>query len=143
MSAFADQFFATIGLMYALILINLYAFNGAGILPDGHHAGSASTQSQNKYPIIRSGPLASGCTVICCGNHGGNKMYSRAAKVDAAVNRSAGSQPVLCAPAPCEKRRGTNRPKCFGSSEVYFCEYMECPYRKACEKLVSAWSLEL
>ena len=70
-------------------------------------------------------------------------MYSRAAKVGIEVNGSVGSQPLLIARAPCEKGRKTNRPKCFGSSQVYFCGYLECPYRKACEKLVSAWSLEL
>jgi hypothetical protein len=70
-------------------------------------------------------------------------MYSRAAKVGIEVNGSVGSPPLFIARAPCEKGRKTNRPKCFGSSQVYFCEYMECPYRKACEKLVSAWNLEL
>jgi hypothetical protein len=82
-------------------------------------------------------------TEICYGNHGGCKMYSNAAKVGVEVNRSVGSQPLMNACAPCEKGRETNSPKCFGSSEVYFCGYMECPYRNACEKLVSAWSLEL
>ena len=123
-----------------MILINVYVVHG---VPGGHHADSASTQFQYKCPIVSVGLLVSGYTAICCGNYGGCKMYSRAAKVGVEVNRRVGSQPLLSAPGPCEKGRETNRPKCFGSSEVYFCEYMECPYRKACEKLVSAWSLVL
>ena len=69
-------------------------------------------------------------------------MYSETAKVGVEVNRSVGSQPLLSVIAPCEKGRETNRPKCFGSSEVYFCEYMECSYRQACEKLVSPWNFD-
>jgi hypothetical protein len=70
-------------------------------------------------------------------------MHSNTAKVHVEVNRSVGSQPLLSANMSCKKGRETNSPKCFGSSDVYFCGYMECPRSKACEKLVSAWSLEL
>lgn len=70
-------------------------------------------------------------------------MNSKTEKVGVEVNRHVESQLLLGVLAPCEKGQKTNRPECFGSSEVYFCKYKECPYRKACEKLVSAWNLEL
>ena len=70
-------------------------------------------------------------------------MNSNTEKVGVEVNRSVGSQPLLSVRTPHEKGRETSRPKCFGSSEVYFCKYKKCPYKKACEKLVSAWNLEL
>ena len=57
--------------------------------------------------------------------------------------RSIGSQLLFNARTPYRKWRETNRPKCFGTSDVYFCGQMECSRRKACEKLVSAWNLEL
>ena len=57
--------------------------------------------------------------------------------------RSVRSQPLFNARTPFEKGRETNRTKCFGTGEVYFCGYMNCPRRNACEKLVSPWNLEL
>ena len=70
-------------------------------------------------------------------------MYSEIAKVGVKVNRGVGLQPLINARMPCEIGRETNREKCFGTSEVYFCGDMECPRREACERLVSAWNLEL
>ncbi len=70
-------------------------------------------------------------------------MYSETAKVGVEVNRNVESQLLFNARTPCRKWRETNMPKCFGTSDVYFCGYMECPRRKACEKLVSAWNIEL
>ena len=44
--------------------------------------------------------------------------------------------------ASSERWLETNRPKCFGTSEVFFCGSMKCPRRKACEKLVSPWNFD-
>jgi hypothetical protein len=69
-------------------------------------------------------------------------MYSETAKVGGEVKRSAGSQLLLEVLAPCEKGPETNKPMCFGTSELFFCGSMECPHRKACEKLVSPWNFD-
>ncbi len=70
-------------------------------------------------------------------------MYSETANVGVEVNRSIGSLSLFNARTPCEKGRETSMPQCFGTSDVYFCGYMKCPRRKACEELVSPWNLEL
>ena len=69
-------------------------------------------------------------------------MYSETAKVGIEVNRSVESKMLLEVIAPCEKRPETKMPMCFGTSEMFFCGSMECPHRKACEKLVSPWNFD-
>jgi len=69
-------------------------------------------------------------------------MYSETAKVGVEVNRSGGSQPGFSIHASSERGTETNMLKCFGTSEVFFCGYIKCPRRKACEELVSPWHFD-
>ena len=69
-------------------------------------------------------------------------MYSESAKGGVEVGRSVGSQPLLIAYTPYDKGLETNMPKCFGTSEVFFCGHIKCPRRKASEELVSPWTFD-
>ena len=69
-------------------------------------------------------------------------MYSETAKVGVEVDRRVESQMLLGVIAPSEKGPETKGPMCFGTSKVYSCGYMDCPCRKACEKLVSPWNFD-
>jgi len=69
-------------------------------------------------------------------------MYSEISKSGIDVKSKIGSLPDFNPRMPCEKVGETNRPKCFGSSDLFFCKHMECPSRKACEKLVSPWNFD-
>ena len=69
-------------------------------------------------------------------------MYSETAKVGIEVGRRVESQMLLEVIASCEKGPETKMPMCFGTSELFFCGAMECPQRKACEKLVSPWNFD-
>ena len=69
-------------------------------------------------------------------------MYSETTKVGVEVKRKSGSLSSFNAHIPCEKGRETKRQKCFGTSNVFFCGYMKCPCRKACEKRVSPWNFD-
>ena len=69
-------------------------------------------------------------------------MYSETSKSGVEPKRNTGSQPDFNTRLPCEKRRESNRPKCFGTSEIFFCECMKCPRRKDCEMLVSPWGFD-
>ena len=69
-------------------------------------------------------------------------MYSETARVGIEVNRVVRSQSLFSVRTHCEKWRETNRPKCFGTSDVFFCGHMNCPRREDCEKLVSPWNFD-
>ena len=69
-------------------------------------------------------------------------MYFETAKVGVEVKMNIRSQPGFNVHTSCERGPETNRTKCFGTSEVFFCGYMKCPRRKACEKLVSPWNFD-
>jgi hypothetical protein len=69
-------------------------------------------------------------------------MYSETSKISVDAKRKIGSLPDFNTLMPCKKGREPNRPKCFGTSDVFFCEHMKCPRRKACEKLVSPWNFD-
>jgi hypothetical protein len=69
-------------------------------------------------------------------------MYPETSKIGVEVRRKSGSVPGFNMCTPCEQKREHNRPKCFGTSEVFFCEHTNCPRRKACEKLVSPWNFD-
>ena len=84
----------------------------------------------------------SGATVIWCDNWSDRKMYSETSKIGVDVNRKIEPQKDFSTCTPCKKRRQPNRPRCFGTSDVFFCEHMKCPRRKACEKLVSPWNFD-
>ena len=71
-----------------------------------------------------------------------SKMYSETAKVGVEVKGKIGAQSGFNVHTSLERGPETNRPKCFGTSEVFFCGYMECPRRKECEKLVSPWNFD-
>ena len=69
-------------------------------------------------------------------------MYSETTKVGIELKRKTGSLPGFNARISCEKSLAAERKKCFGTSDVFFCEHMECPRRKDCEKLVSPWNFD-
>jgi hypothetical protein len=69
-------------------------------------------------------------------------MYSDTAKVGVEVKRKIGLRPGFNTHASGERGPETTRPKCFGTSAVFFCGYMKCPRREACEKLVSPWNFD-
>ena len=69
-------------------------------------------------------------------------MYSETANVGVEVKKNIGSQSGFNVHTSYERGPKTNRPICFGTSEVFSCGSMQCPRRRACEKLVSPWNFD-
>ena len=69
-------------------------------------------------------------------------MHSATAKDDVGDKWNIESLVDFYVRMPCEKAREPNMPKCFGTSDLFFCGCMTCPRRKACEKLVSPWNFD-